>query len=159
MLIFHLGERKETWFLKSSPLSPNNYLDMSELAVDEIYCLGKIDCLQNCGEKLMSGCSYITFDYFFQDSFLGLLVFHSYPKLARSPYHGLLKTCLSCVPLLQRPLGNCLSCWLGGSWALTHLSPFSGVLNPLGFFYLDLLGHNYKCSIKQHPPYCTKFMY
>lgn len=87
MLIFHLGERKETWFLKSSPLSLSNYLliDMPELAVDEIYCLGKTDYLQNCGEKLMSGCSYITFGYFFQDSFLGLLVFLSYPKLGGLP--------------------------------------------------------------------------
>lgn len=128
MLIFHVGEIKETWCFKSCPLSPNNYLDMPGLAVDEIYCLGKADCLQNCGEKLMSGCSYIIFGYFFQDSFLGLWVFHSYPMLARSPYHGPLKTCLSCVPLLQSPLGNCLNCWVMGilnlcSWEAPGLLP------------------------------------
>lgn len=72
---------------------------------------------------------------------------------------------LSHVPLLQRPSRSLLGLktnvhfelvLVGGSYALTYLTPFLGILDSLGSFYIDLLGHNYKYSIKQHLMYCNQ---
>ena len=129
---------------------------MPELAMDQVYWLSGIASAKLWGKVKVSIVCLSRFIF-------RLLNFHPDPMVARPPYHCPLKpvssVVLYCTDRLLLPrmidYGHVKFMLLRGFQVLPYFSPSSGVLDSLGSFGFDLLGHICKRSIKQHLLYCN----